>query len=604
MLERESSQDEVFSSTSNHLQVQIALRDGGPYNCSFASENSITAAVIGHWHPRVPEAHQDAPWDSSAARALLVLWLNEGADGLTRVRGPLAGVIWNQRTSKLTAFRDHFGVHPLVYHQDVRKNSLLVSTDPQWLVEMQGAGPSPNRSRVLSFLSGTDDNGTDDFLEGHCRVRPAECVESNGMGLSVRRYRYWHSQGQPAKLYQQYPEVELRHCLDQALGSATGPSHVFEMSGGLDSPALVALGTNRFGRSPLAISMVTSKHPRTDESPMLNLLEAYGGIDLHRFDISSEWPLKDPGLFDISWGGGPHFHPGEQYKDAFYAWAREQWGNVDIISGAGADQALHCPRRLLIEELVNDFPRSFRSASQLGVTQQEICRHILRPTLAGRVYRSLKKHYRHWVSDELMPWRNAENWIIASERTVHSDPVTPPRDPNSFRLGHLRGWRWELACRAGSRTSSRTGLRRIYPYLDVDLWELLSSLNASNLWAGGRSKGLLRAAMSSCLPREHVMQRKKGAFDSIVETAIAVQEFDFVTELFCGSHLADMGLIDEAAFKAIHSAYRYAYLNKNRPDYLGSFPIWSTIATELWLRALKKESSRQVRRRQKVFDKG
>jgi hypothetical protein len=186
-------------------------------------------------------------------------------------------------------------------------------------------------------------------------------------------------------------------------------------------------------------------------------------------------------------------------------------------------------------------------------------------------------------SSSSMSWRFG-NWI----RKGNTDEIIAKQDsPETLgrkKSESLRSWQWEQVCRTGYRESRRVGLQRSYPFLDDRVWEFGLRVPPSHLLRGRRKKLLLFNAMKRSLPTQILHAEKRGLFDPVIEKGLADKERTLVRSLFQDSFLENHGLIDGTYFLAEYEKYVQAYANCK--TYLGSFPVWRTIASELWARTL------------------
>lgn len=131
---------------------------------------------------------------------------------------------------------------------------------------------------------------------------------------------------------------------------------------------------------------------------------------------------------------------------------------------------------------------------------------------------------------------------------------------------------------------SRQANRPVWtPFLDAEFWELSLSLRPEHLVEGGRQKAILRRITARLLPDDCRQRPKLGGFDAIVERGLALEASPQVYALFARPMLGDWAQFRSHRFLEAYEAYRRAGHSPTSHT-RGSWAIWRTVATELWLR--------------------
>lgn len=134
----------------------------------------------------------------------------------------------------------------------------------------------------------------------------------------------------------------------------------------------------------------------------------------------------------------------------------------------------------------------------------------------------------------------------------------------------------------------RRSLRPIFtPFLDAEFWELCLSLNPNELVEGGRQKAVLRNAAGDRLLESCRERPKLGGFDPLVERGLADRGAWRVYELFQNPRLRSWSAFDGVAFLRAFESYRSGR-DDSLSSYRGSWPVWRTVATEMWLQSMHK----------------
>ncbi|MBA2662934.1 MAG: hypothetical protein H0U74_11600 [Bradymonadaceae bacterium] len=595
----------MVSNRTPHHVLHVGFRPAPrPYPGEFGCLDNLAVAWVGHWRNRA-QMRRDLGLaiEASSLETMVAAFRNYGESAFSRMRGIVTAVVWDMESGVLNAFRDKIGLAPLVYapgrgaHQGV-----ALSTDPEWLGAWMGERPEVNASRLRAFLSGSTDQGYDDFIVGMERVLPGERVRWQPGSVGPKRRFYWQPDTTPLGPADDLPQ-RLVDGLRDFYDTLEARPRVVAMSGGLDSPALAALESHWGGYSPErplnVVSMVAPGLPRSDESAQISEIEAALPIRVHPYAIDERWPLQSLAFYARQLHAGPHFHPEEYYVDGYHRWIGERFGPVDLLSGHGADDALWCSAPYYLRSLartrrLGELARAVRHAGA-GFVAREMMGWGLESLGVRDELRRALAPLRAWgagghPSNRAMPWRQPERWVRqphGEQPAQHTAWSAPGANWGEVRLGRLRTWKWELVCRTLQREARRNSVNIEYPMLDDRLWELCLRIEPQQLAAGGRQKALLREAMTGWLPNAVVQRGKHGGFDAVVEKALTRCEAARIEALFDASRLAQMEVIDSKRFLDVYRSYRLATLGVERP-FLGSLALWQTIAAEVWLGWLQK----------------
>lgn len=576
------------SEKSPNTLVQIAFRPGRvPYDGGYGFANGIALAWVGDWRNRTQALEIEGISPGTIAEELIALWKKRGIDMQENVHGLMACVLWDESTGQLHAFRDKIGLIPMVYTMDPATRSIAISSDADWLLEASRLPRVVNRSRLTKFLLGkNDDRGRDDFIQGLNRIRPRECLSWSDQQLTTEYY--WNPDTSYLPPSDDHPR-QFRELLSEILDSLGDHPRVYEMSGGVDSPSLVALAVEKQCKEIGApkvrtVSMIAPKHPATDEYEDIKELVEYLKVDAHYFSISEHWPLQDLDIFKGFIGSGPHFHPEEYYIRKYYQWIYQKHNDVDVISGSGADQLLLATRKDCVHCLLErgDF---VELSLLLGNSQWHRTLLLTGLEFLGiknelvkiKALFAIKGRNKQEVN---MLWRFPVNWIRENRSVLAGNmPCYLPKNCGQSKLVKQQEWIWELAARGIYRTSKRTNTRVVFPYFDDRLWILLLRIPPFNIRYRDRHKGLLRASIDGILPTHIAWKSKVGGFDQVVEQGIAEEGKVKLKEI--PLILEGLGFVDSIKFFLACSKYQERHA-QGRKGSLKSFPLWSTIAAEFW----------------------
>ncbi len=580
------------SATSRNTQLQIAFRPGRvPYDGGYGFSNNVALAWIGDWRNRSETLEKEGIAASTIAEELIALWKLRGHAMFTHVHGLMACVLWDETSGQLRAFRDKIGLVPMVYAIDPVTRNIVISSDADWLLEAARMPRVVNRSRLTKFLlNDYTDRGRDDFIHGLQRIRPREYLGWSASQLTTDYY--WNPTTDTLPPSEEHPR-QFRRLLSEVLESVGDYPHVFEMSGGMDSPGLVAVAValqKQVSKTARVrtVSMVAPGYPGSDETAEIQEIVDALPLDAHYFSISEHPPLQDLSLFEDFTGSGPQYHPEEEYARAFSNWIRENFGEVDVIGGGGADQLLFASRRDLIRSLLAE--GRWQEVHRLWKDRKWhrlIAVILLEQVHAKEMVKSVRDVFlpgiRAGAPGESLLWRRPENWVVGGEPISRIAAAEMEGSCGAKKLEAQQQWLWELSCRGGYRKAKRAGLRTVQPYLDDRLWEFVLRMSPTQLIRGNMPKGLLRDTVASLLPETVVRRPKHSSFDAVVENGLVNLSQEVVQDIVGQSRLGLLGIIHSMKFKQAFVAYQQW---KPQPPgrSRGSFPVWSSLSAELWLR--------------------
>ncbi len=223
----------------------------------------------------------------SDSELLLHLYAEYGIDFVRHLRGEFAFILWDKRQRLGIAGRDRFGIRPLVYARlgdaycfaSEGKALLAAGVSAAWDLEAVFAATQmqyPAADRTL-------------FREIH-QLEPGEIALVSAGRLRIRRY--WDLD------YPRVPELpaigegeavrEVEAALREAVRirlSSEVPI-AFQLSGGLDSSAVVALAAAELGRPPLCYTVAFDR-PGYDERALAEETARHVGAQLRIVEVSA-----------------------------------------------------------------------------------------------------------------------------------------------------------------------------------------------------------------------------------------------------------------------------------------------------------------------------
>ncbi len=538
-----------------------------------ASTASVEVAAIGQGLGT--RSRREFISGDDLAKKLLTDLPRAGPGGLDRYLGSVAGAMVNRTENKALIWRDRFGRHPL---QMIRLDTGWVITSAPELVSALSAS-RPQWSNIQAFIHGDAQTTDTDVLTDIFRVRPAEYVEFYEFSPSQKAI-WWT----PSPRFFASP-VDEAGALLRSLGSLYGKHpHALTLSSGLDSATLAAMASVVHPATEAVTFSDPSSH--NDETEGARELAAHLGLRWRPFEVTEHWPLSrlTDHRFPPAWG--PAAHPDAAWKMPFHRWLRARRGSMPVMYGNGADELLWVPSTLWLRDRWADGDISALVEAFEHLPFKSWIRPAISEAIDGLGLRSLRERLPS-LSDSRPPWQRSEDWITREPPGADLvDPGSATKQYFQLRLRRLQTWRWERIMRSLAAESRRANRPIWTPFLDAEFWELGLSLSPMNLVEGGRQKSILRQATDNLLHEACRRRPKVGGFDPLVERGLADRGSKQVYTLLARQRLGGCNGFDGDAFVKAYEAYRRRPLDDGPRRYRGSWPIWRTLATELWLRRL------------------
>lgn len=554
--------------------------------------------------------------DTEVLLAALQQW---GEDGLSRVNGMFAILLFDEERRHLRLYRDRFGVKPLYYLFEPGRGIFLAGSEPKAVLHGArhlGVPVAADPDVLACFLADMPtETGEATFFTPLRRLPPGEVAELDLSGLTdlsemggrlTLRRRRWYDlrpgassspssgvSGQDGderflSLFTDAIRVRLRS--DVPVGTC--------LSGGLDSSSIVCLASLRLGVRPHAFSAVYGAGDPADESRHIDAVAAHAGVPSHRVDpqalFTPDALLSFLSLHDEPVGGTTVWAQHCVFKLA------RQHGMTVMLDGQGADEALtgyHGAYRPLWADLLGrgalrSLGHELRAAGRL---------HGYRPlpALLGAGWLLSRERlvpaplYRAYLERK---WRG----LFSPERTagfrLHVPPF--PQDPPHLRAwqeqGPLHAYLYQLIygsslqtiLRFEDRNSMAASIEARAPFLDYRLVEHCLAQPAHALMRDGYTKSLLRRALRGVLPESVRLRADKIGFATPEARWLRGPLRPVLEDLLFSPTMAGRGWFD------IHELRRtFAALCADPSGASGgtvaSYTLFKALNVELWLRQHK-----------------
>lgn len=532
----------------NYLELRAEL--GAEFGAAFAT-NGDGEAIVAAYH----------------------FW---GPEGVGRLRGMFAFLIWDTQEHTLFAARDPFGIKPLYYAR--LADGVALASEAKSLRQFTGAATVDDESlQQYLVLQYVPEPGTMDTA-----IRKLE----SGSTLTVRPgedaviHRYFHPEFHAAPVHTDAERTALYRRITEALEDSVAKHMRADvtvgafLSGGIDSTAIAALAKRH---NPDLITFTTGfeRQGYSEVDVAAESARAIGVKHVVRTVTEQEltetlplilWYLDDP-------VADPALVP-------LYFVANEARKYVKVVlSGEGADELfggynIYREAQSLkhLTGLPNPLRRGLAAVGRAlpdGVRGKDLLRRgaldledryygnarIFREDQLARVLR--RYDYRrsfHDVTDPL--YRTSAGW----------DPIARMQYIDLFTW--LRG---DILVKADKMTMANSLELRV-PFLDREVLQVAATIPPEEKVTPGTTKLALRRALESIVPA-HVLTRRKLGFPVPIRHYLAEGSYEWAREIIRGAHTDEY--FDSAAVLQLLDEHRAGRADHSRR-------IWTILVFLIW----------------------
>jgi asparagine synthase (glutamine-hydrolysing) len=514
----------------------------------------------------------------------------DGIEAFGHAIGDFAIAAWNRAERRLFLARDAIGQRPLYYTETGGR--LYFATALRAVREVSGVSDAPNEGYFAEFLGGAIVTLDETPFAGIRRVPPAHVLTAGLGAPRVTVAAYWTppTATGPRRSDRDYID-ECRARLMTATRAclrSCEPAGI-ELSGGLDSSAVVALARQITGAPPDTYSRVYPGRPFAngevlDESPFIDAVVAATGAQSTRCHAPAvtreaiERTLRAHGQIPDLANGDVSSWPLMQTAAAA--------GRRVMLTGLGGDQWLtgtmaRIPAMLRAGEWRQTW-RFLREAHGPGALEFS-WRESLRRIVASGTPPAMKAAYRR--ARPARPWPTwlspgfASKTHLAERLRAVVDRVPAVRDGVlQESLVRLHAGGEVLGRESAYRTAADAGLEIRHPFFDRRFVEFAMTLPDDLRYRDGLTRFVLRRALGDDLPREVSTRRSKADLRVLRDPAItALSGGVDVTAL----RAAEMGWLEPRSF----AESREAYLRSTEAPRPNDYEIFTVFAAEAWLAA-------------------
>jgi asparagine synthase (glutamine-hydrolysing) len=455
-------------------------------------------------------ASKSSPFCSDTdTEVLLRLYAAYGPAMLERLNGMFALAIWDNQERSLFLARDRLGIKPLFFahHQD----ALYFASEEKALFAA-GIPVNFDHSTWPELLCFRYVAGERTPFQGVRRLLPGQYMIWRDGKTEIRRW--WNLAertrekreelpGNPVSWYKETFDdaVSLRRISDVPVGVL--------LSGGLDSSSIAASLSTQVG-SGIASFTVRFNETGYDEGPLARQVAERWKLDGHELTVPPHTVLGK--LRTAAWfNDEPQVHASDVYLLAISQYAKSRV--TVLLSGEGADETLGGYLRY----------QPLRYSSALPVAQFLIPRTTRALNLNGR-FRKLSRFLQLGSVDrfvlfnscDVLPEEIESLGISSADGYPYREHVLAEAQnlyPGDLARQAMYSDQHTFLCSVLDRNDRMTmgaSIECRVPFLDYRLVEMSAALPSSVLFKGRRSKGLLRAALGSRLPKDILRHRKWG----------------------------------------------------------------------------------------------
>ncbi|MDV7141324.1 asparagine synthase-related protein [Tropicimonas sp. TH_r6] len=458
---------------------------------------------------------------------VLQAWLRWGEDCPEHLLGDFAFALWDPRSRRLFAARDHMGMKPLVWWH-APGQAFGCASSARSLLHLPGLPVRLNELRLAEYLidfKGNDDVST--YFVDVWRLLPGHCLTVSDKGVSTRCY--WRQEPvEPVfgKTDAAYADG-LREVLTEAVQARLRCNgQVGSMlSGGMDSGSVSALAARLLseqGREPLATYSITGPGPSDSaEARGIDAAIRLPGLDPTLIDHAQLDPALKQRILTLCHSVDEPLDYTVLVQRSAYA-AAQQAGVKVVLDGAAGDVVLY--EGSLVYRLIRSghLRRAWHEQSELA-------------EVAGMDHSWAKREYRKALRSALVPFwgrqlRRAWNGrvppglpnsrildpdfarragLIESQQIRDTSGIVRNHDNSVRRVLRLNG-SISFAREILAWMAADAGVEARDPFLDQRVIQYCLALPQDQLIKDGWPKLVLRRAMKGILPEEVCWMRGKG----------------------------------------------------------------------------------------------
>jgi asparagine synthase (glutamine-hydrolysing) len=530
----------------------------------------------------------------TASHLILAAWRAWGADGLARLEGDFAFVLYDRSTRNVACARDFGGRRPL-YFADLA-DTLVVASTVGGVRAHPGVPADVNLAVIAAMASALLDEAVETSFSAVQRLKAGWLLTNDRARTAMTRF--WTPPAVDADGATSFDEAaeELRELLVQAVAERTdadGATSVL-LSGGWDSPAVFAAGEEFFRRRgrgetlrPVSISYPEGDSGREDE--LIQSMLDWTHRTTRWIDIA-DIPFIVAPQAEAAARDEPYGHTFEHWLRALARGSRAEGARV-ALDGDGGD-LLFAATRIYLADLVrtgrlNEFRREWRATGLSQAGPAALFPLVARPLLrlwAGRVAERIRPAAPGGSVDVSLPdWIDRgfarRHKLLEHARSNAPAPSARTLADMGFQVQLMHPLRLRIVPSAASLLLEE-GVESRGPLFDARLVRFAARRPRVERTSGPETKRLLRRACEPWLPPEFlaVRRRRTGTTGSYARAALRETHAAFIGEVLGAPVLGQLGIVRPEILAARWNEYLSGVTRHG-------FQLYTTFQTELWVRA-------------------
>ena len=275
---------------------------------------------------------------SSDTEVLFAAYLKWGTDCLNKLNGMFSFAVWDSVDKKLFAARDRFGVKPFYYHQT--EDTLYFSSEIKTL-HSAGIAKELNKKVWANYFSfGSYGMPHETFWKHIDQLPGGHCLEFEKNTLKIERWYFFEKEIEKYKEKLSYEEIKNKYIVllkdSIKLRFRADVSVGFNVSGGLDSSALLAFVNQQENKQNIKAFTFYTNNDRYDELPWVEEMVSLTENSLQKVLLKPEEVKKIAAKIDYHqdepYGGIPTLAYAKIFEKA-----REK-NTLVLLDGQGMDE--------------------------------------------------------------------------------------------------------------------------------------------------------------------------------------------------------------------------------------------------------------------------
>ncbi len=540
------------------------------------------------------EATRHSFFSESDTETLLRAYIQYGVPNFIKAfRGMFALAIWDVEHQKLVLVRDRLGEKPLYYMQNAEW--LVFGSEIKSLLKHPDVPVSLNQTAIPHYLAYGYPPSPETLFQGIKLLPPGHMLIADlsdpAVGARITIQAYWEP-AYPSTEHDLRSEEDIASDLLAHLQWAVRMRMISDvplgafLSGGLDSAAIVALMSQESDRAVQTFSIGFANEPSFDETRYARQMVARFVTDHHEF-------IVDPNVIDLVedlvWHHDQPF--GDSSAIPTYLVSKMARQHVTVaLTGDGSDELFAGYDRFRAAQLAHSFPlpgpatraiEGFLETLPESTGYSDFVRRATRFIQAANL--PLDERYLSWVRYVPAEWVEAlinpesEQAVRQHYRTFFGQNKDEDADAILARLldVNLRTYLPDDLLVKADRCSMAASLEARAPFLDHVLVQFAAGIPTSLKMKSGKSKYILKRALSGILPKA-IIERKKHGFGVPVGSWLRADLSEYARSILLDPKTLARGIFNSEAVQQMLTEH-----TSGRSD-LGH-ALWTLLTFELWM---------------------